>query len=81
MNCTLCKTSSWFWMSYAYCKFEIRGCGDIVHTSSNGICFRDGVFMCDACVFAVMRFSTELWYQRIYGLVSKHIRTVVFVVN
>ena len=37
------------------------------------------VFMCDACVFAVMRFSTELWYRRIYGLVSKHIRTVVFV--
>ena len=36
------------------------------------------VLVCDACVFAVMRFSTELWYRRIYGLVSKHIRTVVF---
>ena len=37
------------------------------------------VFMCDACVFSVMGFSAELWYRRIYRLISKHIRAVVFV--
>ena len=67
-------------MSYAYCKFKFRGCDDITCILQRGVCvFVMVVFMCDACVFAVMAFSTKLWYRSIYGLVSKHIRTVVFV--
>ena len=68
VNCTLCKTSSWFWISYAYCKFEIRGCGDIVHTSSKGICFRDGCFH----VRCVCIRRDEVFYRIV---VSTHIRT------
>ena len=68
VNCTLCKTSSWFWMSYAYCKFEIRGCGDIVHTSSKGMCFRDGcVHVRCVCIR-----RDEVFYRIV---VSTHIRT------
>ena len=68
VNCTLCKTSSWFWMSYAYCKFKFRGCDDITCILQRGVCvFVMVVFMCDACVFAVMGFSTKLWYRSIYG--------------
>ena len=65
VNCTLCKTSSWFWISYAYCKFEIRGCGDIVHTSSRGICFRDGCIHV-RCV-CIRRDEVFYRYRRIYG--------------